>query len=89
MCKTQTQMKTFADYGLLVMMGIFVGMAVGCFLWCGANGVHTTVREIEVSLAKMRQWADRSMVARAIVEKSLGRIKACIEKEMLNVMHSG
>ena len=87
-CKNENLMKSVLDYAWVAIIGVFLGLLVGFMLWNSSNGVHTTVRELSVSLTKMGQWADRSIIARAIVEKSLGRIKACIEKEMLHVMHN-
>jgi len=81
-------MKSFADYVWAAVFGVFLGFCLGCLLWSGSSGVHTTVRELQASLTKMGQWVDRSITARVAVEKSLGRIKACIEKEMLLVAHN-
>ena len=87
-CKKEKQMKAFTDYAWVAVFGVLLGVCVGCLLWGGSSGVHTTVRELQASLTKMGQWVDRSITTRAAVEKSLGRIKACVEKEMLHLMHS-
>ena len=84
-CKLETVRYNQLFYVVLAVAGLLIGFFVGIFAH-RPDIVYQSVRDVEHSLLKMEQFADRSISARVAVAGSLNRIKRAVDMEMTDLL---
>ena len=84
-CKSQEQFRKVSFLGMLVFAGLLVGLMIGFYSLRQESSVRTMVYELEIDLRKMEQLADRSLLARFTVQKTLDRVKEMVRQEIFSI----